>query len=436
MRENKVGRPAEFSAAAFLDRFIFKNPFIPSTHKRLSQKQALFCLLGDLEALYGGAAAGGKSEALLIAALMFVEVPGYAALLLRQSYSDFSMPESLMARAMVWLINTPAKWNQEKHAWTFPSGATLTFGFLEHERDKYRYQSAEFQYIGWDELTQFTESVYTFMFSRLRRKAGVLVPLRMRSASNPGGIGYEWVKARFIKKGAPQRAIRAKLEDNPFADEKTYRESLAKLDPITRRQMEDGDWDAEFEGSMFRRESFTIVRDWPRNTFGVRFWDFAATVPTAKNTDPDWTAGLRMHTKGGQFWIVDLKHIRLSPLNIEKTVAQTAMLDGRGVQIWLEQEPGSAGVNVVSNYRRNVLPGWAVNAETATGSKVQRAMPFSSAAEAGNIFLVEGRWNDEFLDEVSMFPTDGVHDDIEDAGAGAHRHCGGGMLVTRKPGNM
>ena len=83
-------------------------------------------------------------------------------------------------------------------SWRFPSGASLSFGYLDTEADKYRYQSAEYQFIGFDELTQFSESQYTYMFSRLRRLKGSSVPLRMRGASNPGGYGHEWVKQRFI----------------------------------------------------------------------------------------------------------------------------------------------------------------------------------------------------------------------------------------------
>jgi predicted phage terminase large subunit-like protein len=422
--------------AKFLNRFVMQNPFIPESHKHLSHKQATFLLLPYLEALYGGAAAGGKSEALLIGGLMFVEVPGYSACILRRSYTDLNLPESLMNRAAQWLMNTPARWNQQDYRWTFPSGASLTFGYMKHERDKYRYQSAEFQYIAFDELTQFEEDRYVYMFSRLRRKAGVPVPLRMRSASNPGDIGHVWVKNRFVRPGAPQPFIPAKLADNPFADQVSYRESLAKLDPITRMQLEDGNWDVTYQGSMFKREWFTIVDDWPRNAPGVRFWDFASTVPSAVNSDPDWTSGCRMHTQNGQFWIVDVRHTQSSPLGVEKLVIQTAMLDGRSIEIWLEQEPGSSGKAMVDHYRRAVLPGWAVNAETSTGSKVERAKALSSAAESGNVFLVRGSWNADFLDEISLFPSEGVHDDQEDSASGAHRKCGRGVCVIDKPRGM
>ena len=216
---------------------------------RPTPKQAAFLLLPHREAFYGGAAGGGKSDALLMAALQYVDVPGYAALMLRQSYSDLSLPGALMDRARSWLSGTDAVWNEQRKTWRFPSGATLTFGYLEREADKYRYQGPEFQYIAFDELTQFSESQYRYLFSRLRRLEGFNVPLRMRSASNPGGIGHQWVMERFITNRAPGRIfIPATLDDNPHLDRAEYIESLSHLDSGTRDQLLHGDWFATVEG--------------------------------------------------------------------------------------------------------------------------------------------------------------------------------------------
>ncbi len=187
-----------------LTRYIAHRPTPPQT---------AFLLLECREAMYGGAAGGGKSDALLMAALQYVDVPDYAALLLRKSYSDLALPAALIPRAAEWLTATDAKWNGAEHVWRFPSGASLSFGYLDTEADKYRYQSAEYQFIGFDELTQFAESQYTYMFSRLRRLKGSSVPLRMRGASNPGGYGHEWVKQRFITRrceGGRSRCARSR----------------------------------------------------------------------------------------------------------------------------------------------------------------------------------------------------------------------------------
>src|SRR5215831_17422072 len=128
-----------------------------------SAKQAAFLSLDCLEAGYGGAAGGGKSDAILAGALQYVDVPGYAALILRRSFSDLALPGAAMARSKEWLYGR-ARWNEREKTWTFNSGATLTFGYLEAEDDVYRYQSSEYQYIGFDELTQFSEAQYRYLF--------------------------------------------------------------------------------------------------------------------------------------------------------------------------------------------------------------------------------------------------------------------------------
>lgn len=218
----------------------------------------------------------------------------------------------------------------------------------------------------------------------------------------------------------PTRAfVPARQLDNPFLDVAAYEQSLAQLDPVTRQRLREGDWDITEEGELFQRQWFCIVEDWPRSAQLVRFWDFASTEEGPLSRDPDWTVGLLLAELQGQFWVVDVQRVRLTPKKVEDLVVQTAQLDGPRVAIWLEQEPGSSGKTVIEDYQRRVLRGWQVRPLRSTGSKVDRAKPVSSAAEAGNIALVAGRWNRDFLDEVALFPA-GAHDDITDALSGAH----------------
>lgn len=354
-----------------------------------------------------------------MAALQYVDIPGYHALLFRRTYADLALPGALMDRAHEWLDDTEAQWNEKEKTWTFPSGATLTFGYLEHEKDKYRYQSAEFQFIGFDELTQFSESQYEYLFSRLRRPEGYPVPLRMRSATNPGGVGHEWVRQRFLVEGEKHGRvfIPAKLEDNPYLDRESYERSLERLDLVTRAQLRDGNWDIGPGGNKFRREWFEIVADYPKDAEKVRYWDLAATEPKL-GKDPDWTVGCLMAMKDGIFYIIDVKRIRGTPQRVEALIKQTAQLDEKSTTIYIEQEPGSSGVNLIDHYRRKVLLGYSFYPDKVTGSKEVRANPLSAAAEAGNVKLVRGPWISDFLQELETFPF-GAHDDQVDAASGA-----------------
>lgn len=201
-----------------------------------------------------------NSVALLAAALQYVHVPRYAALLLRRTFPDLSQSGGLMDLSKTWLSGTDAKWHEQRKSWTFPSGAVLAFGYLDTADDMYRYQGGGYQFIGFDELTQFSERPYTYLFSRLRKEATMNVPLRMRAGSNPGGIGHTWVFKRFV--AAPSTAeekrerrdrlfVPAKLDDNPHLNREQYRESLARLDPVVRRQLEHGDWLIADSGGVF-----------------------------------------------------------------------------------------------------------------------------------------------------------------------------------------
>jgi hypothetical protein len=115
-------------------------------------KQAAFLLLDCIDAFYGGAAGGGKSDALLMGALQYVDIPGYNALLMRDTYQNLIKPEALMDRAHEWLHNTDAHWDGNKKCWRFPPGATLSFGHLENPKDHFNYDSAAYHYIGIDEV--------------------------------------------------------------------------------------------------------------------------------------------------------------------------------------------------------------------------------------------------------------------------------------------
>lgn len=370
--------------------------------------------------MFGGSAGGGKSDALLMSALQYVDIPGYAAILFRRTYTDLSLPGALMDRAHSWLRSTDARWCERDKTWLFPSGASITFGYLEHDNDVYRYQSSEFQFIGFDETTQFTENQYRYLFSRLRRLANVKIPLRVRAASNPGGIGHEWVRQRFIVEGQEKGRIfiPARIEDNPYIDALEYIASLNELDPVTRAQLLNGDWTAKTVGDMFRHEWLPIVDSYPAEAKLVRFWDLAATEAT-KGKDPDFVAGGLVGLHDGVYYIIDMRRARTTPLGVESLIKRTAEEDGIGVNIYIEQEGGASGKLIIDHYLRHVVVGFPVRGKSTQGkSKLERAQPFSAAAQAGNVKLVRGSWIGDFLNELEIFPN-GAHDDQVDAISGA-----------------
>ena len=247
-------------------------PFCPKTPE---PPQAKFLLDFTRESLFGGAAGGGKSSAVLMAALQFVDVPGYAALLLRKSYRDLSQPGALMDRAIEWLRpQSNIRWDPNEHKFTFPSRATLTFGHMERENDHLKYQGAEYQFIGVDELTQHREKHYRYLFSRLRKPSDpnnplTHVPLRMRATTNPGGPGHEWVYRRFIRaweewkngKGPPPaRTFHPSfLRDNPHVEQDSYLAGLEELDSVTRAQLLLGDWNIRPAGRLFSADMFPFL---------------------------------------------------------------------------------------------------------------------------------------------------------------------------------
>lgn len=236
-------------------------------------RQAAFMARGEWEALYGGAAGGGKSDALVMEALRQVHIPHYKGLILRKTYPQLS---ELIDKSLNYYPRAfpGAKFNDSKHAWTFPSGAKIVFGAMQHTKDRTKYQGQAFDFIAFDELTHFTWDEYSYLFSRCRPN-GPGTRCYIRSTANPGNVGHAWVKDRFITAAPPMTTIwtdvtypdregknvtarrgrifvPASVYDNQalLRNDPGYITSLASLPAAERSALLEGSWDS-FTGQVF-----------------------------------------------------------------------------------------------------------------------------------------------------------------------------------------
>lgn len=420
-------------------------PYIPHTP---TAKQAAFMLLDCEEAFYGGAAGGGKSDALLMCALQYVDVRGYSAILFRKSYADLTKPGALMDRAKEWLLpHKNVRWDEKDKKFTFYEPgtklpvSTVQFGYLENPNDRFNYQGGEYQFIGFDELTHIAKICYIYMFSRLRRLKGVNIPLRVRSASNPPeDDSGNWVRDRFILEGPSKGRIfiPAGLDDNPYLDREEYEKTLDQLDPLSRARLKEGDWTIVRKGNMFKREQFEAIDVLPAYRRTVRWWDMAASDEEKakkknKSGEPDYTASLKVSEANGIYYVEDIIRVRLSPDKTDQLQHNTAVSDGYSVQQLEEQEPGSSGISVISSKSRGIFKGFAYRGVPSSGSKADRALIASAAAGNGNIKVLRGVRNlEEFFNELETFPG-GIHDDMVDCLSGAIAYLGTSTATTGAP---
>ena len=220
-----------------------------------------FLAASETDVLYGGAAGGGKSYAMLVDPLRYAHRSAHRGLIIRRS-----MPELRelidKSRELYPKAFPGCKYKEVEKLWNFPSGAKIEFGFLERDADVYRYQGQAYSWIGFDEITHLpTEFAWNYLASRLRTTDSEIVPY-MRCTANPGGVGATWVKKRYIDPapsyesftghdGLSRKFIPARLQDNPFlAHDGRYEKMLQALPPTQRQQLLDGNWDVS-EGAAF-----------------------------------------------------------------------------------------------------------------------------------------------------------------------------------------
>jgi predicted phage terminase large subunit-like protein len=410
--------------------------------------------------IFGGAAGGGKSYGLLMECLRNINNPGFGAVIFRKTAKQIQNEGGLWHVSQPLYRSVGGTPKETTLEWQFPSGARVSFACLDHESDKYNFDGAQIPLICFDELTHYSYSQFFYMLSRNRSTCGVKPYIL--ATTNPDA--NSWVKD-FIQwwiddetgYPIPERAgmirwfyhientlywydskreamqahpdlsekaepksltfIPSKLEDNPMLMEKdpSYRANLLALPTVDMERLYHGNWKIIAEGgNMFNQAWWNFVNTPPEEKRAtVRYWDKAATANGGCET-----AGVRMSkTDDGRFFVEHVVHGQWSTYKREQIIRRTAEQDGKDVEIYLEQEPGSAGKDSAQFTIRN-LAGFNVEAERSTGTKLERAKPFASQVEAGNVYLVKAEWNKAYIRQLHNFPQSKLND-LVDASSGA-----------------
>lgn len=251
--------------------------------------QQEFCSRAEFEVLFGGAAGPGKTDCLIMEAARHVGHPRYRAIIFRRTFPQL---QEIIDRCWQYYPTWGGIYRAGEHRWYFPSGAKVNLGHMQHETDKYNYQGKEFHGVFFDELTQFLETQYLYLHSRVR-STDKEIPLRIRATTNPGGIGHVWVKNRFVDIGTPMEThidaktgqsrafVPATVYDNPtlVENDPLYVKRLEALPEVEKMRLLYGDW-AAFEGQAFGElsqrvhgcEPFDIPHEWER--FMVFDWGY------------------------------------------------------------------------------------------------------------------------------------------------------------------
>ena len=244
--------------------------------------QTEFLAADEKDVLYGGAAGGGKSYAMLVDPLRYAHKKAHRALILRRSMPE--LREHIDKSRELYPQAFPGcKFREVEKVWNFPSGAKIEFGFLERDADVYRYQGQAYSWIGFDEITHLpTEFGWNYLASRLRT-TDPEIKTYLRCTANPGGVGAQWVKKRYVDSNSPNESfigddgltrkfIPARLTDNPYlAKDGVYEQMLMSLPPVQRKQLLEGNWDVnegaaftEFDPDVHIVAPFSIPITWER----------------------------------------------------------------------------------------------------------------------------------------------------------------------------
>ena len=423
-------------------------------------------------AIYGGAAGGGKSYGLLLTPLRYKNVPGFGGTIFRKNFNQIFAQGGLWDEASNMYSGIKgAQPQMSMGRWKFCNEegqivSSVKFAHIEKEAELPKWQGSQICFLGFDELTHFSEKIFFYMLSRNRSTCGVS-PF-VRATCNPDAdswvakfiewwinqdTGYPipersgkirwfirrdeqlhwantrqelWKKFNLTteeEKAEPRSVtfIMSKLQDNKelLRVNPQYLANLKALSEVERERLLNGNWKIKASaGLYFKRSQVEFITAIPSDIQGVcRAWDLAATSDK-ESGDPDFTSGVLMGIRKDRTIVVlDVINQRIKAGDVEKLILNTAMIDrqkyGYKYKIRIPQDPGAAGKIVAQRYVK-LLSGFTVKVVAVSGSKELRATPFAAQWQNGNVSVLLADWNDIYLSQLESFP-ESKHDDMVDA---------------------
>ena len=435
-------------------------------------QMAFHTTLADI-AIYGGAAGGGKTFALLLEPLRPMQhFDNFRSVFFRRTTLQIRNPGGLWDEAAVLYTGLPgAKPRQQGLEWEFPRNGRVKMAHLEYDVNVFDWQGSQIPLICFDELTHFTEKQFWYLFSRNRSTTGASAYIRASTNPDPDswvatfiawwinqdtgfpipersgvlrwfvrvGEKLEWGDSKEELEQAypgliPKSVtfIPSKLTDNQILMQRdpSYLANLQAMGRVERERLLNGNWKIRAQaGSYFPRTAVQIINEVPTDVVHwVRRWDLAASEPSEKYPSPDATASVLMgRRENGRVVVADGINVRKNAHVIREIIRNTATQDKatrRHVTTVVPQDPGQAGKDQAASLIL-YLAGFAAKAIRETGPKEVRAEPFSAQWQAGNVDIVAGQWNADYLQEMEGFP-DAEHDDYVDVSSGAYFECVGG----------
>ena len=418
--------------------------------------------------IYGGAAGGGKSYAILMEPLRHIGNGQFGAVIFRQNANQVTNEGGLWDTSQEIYHGIGKAIKSPRPMWRFPSGARVTFSHLENNEAVHKWQGSQICLIEFDELTHFTEYQFFYMLSRNRSTCGVKP--YVRATCNPdaeswvapfiqwwwdpetgyaipersGKIRYMIRRDNIIHWGDTKEELWEKFdlqtdEDKAAVKSVTFIASslkdnqiLMKADPgymanllalsiVEQERLLRGNWKIKSAAGLYFKRSQIPSDGWlteiPNDVVRwVRGWDLAATDED-ENGDPAYTAGVLIgRRRNGRFVVADVTNKRLKAAGVREHIKSTAVMDKARFKskykVRLPQDPGQAGKDQAENFIK-FLAGFSVTTERESGSKETRAEPFAAQWQHGNVDIVIGEWNEMYIQQLEAFPESKFKDMVD-----------------------